>query len=266
MQINSTSSNNSLQQTQNKQDSVFEKLASGKKVNSAADNAAALQIIDRLTAQVNGNQQAVANIYDGISLAQTADGGLSGVTDSVSRIRELSIQAGNGALSDSDRQALQEEVTQLQDGIRDTLENTNFAGKPLFDGSGDISFQAGADAVQTLDVANQDIAAGITDILNADISSQLGASDAITAADDALQFVDQRRAEFGAAQNQLESAARNRTNTEVNVAEGRSRLQDTDFARAVSEQTANDILSQSSIAIQSQANIQRGQVLSLLES
>ncbi len=107
MKIQSPAANffNNTQQTGNK---LLEQLATGKKVNSAADDAAALQIIDRLTSQQDGYGQAVRNAYDGISYSQVTESSLSGVNDAVSRIRELSLQAGNGALSDNDRAALQE--------------------------------------------------------------------------------------------------------------------------------------------------------------
>ena len=127
MKING--SNLPLIQPSNK---LAEQLATGKKVNTAADDAAALQIIDRLTSQQNGFSQAVSNAYDGISYTQVSEANLSGVNDAVSRIQELSIQAGNGALTDNDRAALQEEVVQLQSQISETFENASFAGKPLF--------------------------------------------------------------------------------------------------------------------------------------
>ncbi len=108
-------------QIQQKEDNLFEKLASGKKVNSALDEAAAQQIIDRFTTQVEGNRQAIKNLYDGISVAQIAEGGLSTINDDVNRIRELSLQSGSGILNDSDRRAIQSEITQLQKNIVQSL-------------------------------------------------------------------------------------------------------------------------------------------------
>lgn len=265
LEINTSKSNASLlQQVQNKQNSLFEKLASAKRVNSAADDAAALQIIERLTSQTSGVRQAYNNAYDGVSLAQVAEGGLSGISEGVNRIRELSIQAGNGILSAADRRALQAEVSQIQDEIRGTIERTEFAGKPLLSSDGSIDFQVGANAGQNIGVATKDVAAGLSDILSVDISTAQGATDALSAADSAVEYVGQARADLGATQNQFESAARNLANTEVNVAAARSRLQDTDYAQATAERASNDILSQASIAVQAQANQQRGQVLALL--
>ena len=111
-------------QIQQKEDKLFEKLASGKKVNSALDDAAAQQIIDRFTTQVEGNRQAIKNVYDGISVAQIAEGGLSTINDNVNRIRELSLQSGSGILNDSDRRAIQSEITQLQKNIVQSIEQT----------------------------------------------------------------------------------------------------------------------------------------------
>ncbi|WP_158967761.1 flagellin [Paraglaciecola sp. L3A3] len=253
-----------LQQVQNKQESILEKLSSGKRVNSAADGAAAQQIIDRLTSQVEGTRQAVSNAYDGVSLAQVAEGGLSGIGEDVNRIRELSVQAGNGILSDADRSAIQSEVTQLQENISQTIKNTEFGGKSLLSSDGNIDFQIGANAGQKIGVQTQDVAAGLNDILNVDLTTAQGAEDALAAADSAVEYVGSARADLGATQNQFESAARNLQQTDINVAAARSRIQDTDYAQATSENVAAGILSDANIAVQSMANQQAGQVLSLL--
>jgi len=261
MKINSQNSVlfNKAEQTNNK---LNQQLASGKKVNSAADDAAALQIINRLTSQQEGYSQSIRNAYDGISLSQTADSALSGVGDAVSRIRELSIQAGNGALTDSDRQALQEEVSQLQAGITDTFDNTTFGGKELFDGN-NTSFQVGPDAntVQSINASDGSFASAI---LSVDISTQAGAQAAITAADSVSDSLNDQRAQFGAFENTLSSTIRNLGSQQNNIAQSQSRIQDTDYAQAVSQRTANDILSQASIAIRSQANQSASSVLGLL--
>ncbi|GAC34377.1 flagellin N-terminal helical domain-containing protein [Paraglaciecola polaris] len=262
--LNTESNSSSLQQVQQKQESIFEKLASGKKVNSAADGAAAQQIIDRLTSQVEGNRQSVTNAYDGVSLAQVAESGLSGINNDVSRIRELSVQAGNGILSDSDRQAIQAEVTQLQDNISQTIEQTEFGGKSLLNSDSSIEFQVGANAGQKIGVETKDVAASLSDVLNIDLTTAQGAEDALAVADEAAEFVDSVRADLGATQNQFESAARNLTQSNVNVAAARSRIQDTDYAQATAESASASILGQASISVQAQANQQQGQVLSLL--
>ncbi|WP_444843191.1 flagellin N-terminal helical domain-containing protein, partial [Alteromonas stellipolaris] len=156
LKVDSDIGSSLLQQVQEKQNTLLEKLASGKEINSASDGAAAQQIIDRLTSEVEGNRQAVNNVYDGISLAQVAEGGLSNINDDVNRIRELTIQSGNGVLSDGDRQALQSEISQLQENISFTIEQTNFAGKPLLSDNGALSFQVGANAGNSVDIKTQD--------------------------------------------------------------------------------------------------------------
>jgi flagellin len=262
--FNTESNTSLLQQLQNKQESILEKLSSGKRISSASDGAAAQQIIDRLTTQVEGNRQSISNAFDGVSLTQVAEGGLAGINKDVNRIRELSVQSGNGLLSDSDRRAIQSEVTQLQENISQTIDQTEFAGQSLLSSNSNIDFQVGANAGQKIGVATQDFATSLNDILNVDLSTAQGAEDALVIADEATEFVGSARADLGASQNQFESAARNLTQTDVNISAARSRIQDTDFAQAASENVTAGILSQSSIAVQDIANQQQGQVLSLL--
>ena len=263
IKLNSDTSTSLLQQVQERQQSLAEKLASGKQINSAADGAAAQQIIDRLTSQVEGNRQAVNNVYDGISLAQVAEGGLEGINNDVNRIRELSVQAGSGILSAADKQAIQSEITQLQENITQTIDQTNFAGKPLLSSDSEINFQVGAQAGQQISVKTRDIASELNGVLNIDVTSQ-SSEDVLAAADAAVEVVGSARGDLGAVQNQLASTARNLTQSDVNTAAARSRIQDTDYAQAVSQQAANDVLGQASLTVQAQANQQQGQVLSLL--
>lgn len=259
IQSPATSFLNQTQQTSNK---LAEQLATGKKVNSAADDAAALQIIDRLTSQQDGYSQAVNNAYDGISYSQATESNLSGVNDAVSRIRELSIQAGNGALNDSDRASLQEEVVQLQSQITETFENASFGGKPLFDGQS-VSFQVGPDAntTQTTTPSDGSFASVISTI---DISTQAGAQAAIDISDQAAEEINAQRAELGAFQNTLASTIKGLGTQQTNIAASQSRIQDTDYAQAISQQASNDILAQASIALRGQANQSAESILSLL--
>ena len=252
-----------MEQIQLRQIQRLEQLASGQRINSAADGAAAQQIIDRLTSQVEGNRQAISNSFDGISLAQVAEGGLSGINDDANRIRELTVQAGTGILSDADRQAIQSEISQLQDNISQTVEQTNFAGQPLLSQDGSISFQVGSNAGQQIDVNTQNLNDQLQGILNVDVTSQ-STEDALAAADAAIETVGASRSELGATQNRFESTARNLAQTDVNTAAARSRIADTDFAQATSDLAAANTLNQSTISVQAQANQQQGQVLALL--
>lgn len=261
--FNSEATTSLLDQVQQRREKLSEKLASGKEINSAADGAAAQQIIDRLTSEVEGNRQAVNNAYDGISLAQVAESGLEGINNDVSRIRELTLQSGSGILSDADKQAIQSEISQLQENISQTIEQTEFAGKPLLSENGSIDFQVGSQAGQQISVGTTDIGSELADVLAIDVTSQ-STEDALAAADAAIETVGGVRGDLGAAQSQLESTARNLTETNINQAAARSRIQDTDYAQATSEQAANDVLGQAALAVQAQSNQQQGQVLSLL--
>ena len=264
MQINNSSSTSLIGQIQEKQDNLFEKLASGKKVNNAQDDAAAQQIIDRLTSEVEGNRQSLNNVYDGISVAQVAEGGLGSINDDVNRIRELTLQSGNGVLSSGDRRAIQSEITQLQENISQTIEQTNFAGKPLLSENGSLDFQSGANANQSISINTQDIASQLGGVLSIDITAGTSVNEALEAADAAIETIGSARGDLGATQNRFESAARTLTQANVNTAEARSRIQDLDFAQAVSQQASNDVLGQAALTVQAQANQQEGQVLSLL--
>ncbi|AGP77306.1 flagellin [Alteromonas mediterranea] len=264
MQINNSSSTSLIGQIQEKQDNLFEKLASGKKVNNALDDASAQQIIDRLTSEVEGNRQSLNNVYDGISVAQVAEGGLGSINDDVNRIRELTLQSGNGVLSSGDRRAIQSEITQLQENISQTIEQTNFAGKPLLSENGSLDFQSGANANQSISINTQDIASQLGGVLSIDITAGTSVNEALEAADAAIETIGSARGDLGATQNRFESAARTLTQANVNTAEARSRIQDLDFAQAVSQQASNDVLGQAALTVQAQANQQEGQVLSLL--
>ena len=264
MQINNNMTSNNISLVEQKQNNLLEKLASGKKVNNAQDDAAAQQIIDRLTSEVEGNRQSLNNVYDGISLAQVAEGGLGSINDDVNRIRELTLQSGNGVLSSGDRRAIQSEITQLQENISQTIEQTNFAGKPLLSENGSLEFQSGSSAGQSISVNTQDVAAQLNDVLAIDITSGASIEDALGAADAAIETLGSARGDLGATQNRFESAARSLTQANVNTAEARSRIQDLDFAQATSQQASNDVLGQAALTVQAQANQQQSQVLSLL--
>ncbi|WMN59388.1 flagellin [Pseudoalteromonas xiamenensis] len=237
-------------------------ISSGKRVNSAADDNSALQIINRMNSKQEGYNQAVRNAYDGISLTQTADSALQGVGDAVERIRELSIQAGNGVLTDSDRLALQDEVAQLQSQISETFENTTFGGTKLFSGQ-TSSFQIGAEAGSSKSAVftNGSFANGI---MNVDISTQTGAQAAIDSVDDIKDSISNERAKFGAFENTLSSTIRALGTQAENVEASKSRISDTDYARVISDRVSNDILQKAKVAINAQASKASTNVLNLL--
>ncbi|MFQ3250120.1 flagellin [Glaciecola sp.] len=264
IKFESGNTGNLLQQIQQKQSSLLEKLASGKEVNSAADGPAAQLIIDRLTSQTEGSRQAISNAYDGISLAQVAESGLANITDDANRIRELTVQAGNGSLNDADRQALQSEISALQENISLTVEQTNFAGKPLLSGGQDISFLVGSSSGSNIDVENNNVTDSISDLLSIDITNEESREAALEIADTSLETIGGYRGDLGAVQNQFASAARVLSESDINTQSARSRIQDLDFAQATSELAASQVQGQASLTLQAQANQQQGQVLALL--
>jgi flagellin len=148
--VSSLNAQRQLNNSGNALDVSFKRLSSGFRINSAADDAAGLQISDRLTSQINGLNQGNRNANDGISLAQTAEGALDEVTSMLQRMRTLSQQAANGSNTDEDRLAIQDEVDSLTKEINRIAEDTTFGGKALLDGTYEANFQVGADAVQTI--------------------------------------------------------------------------------------------------------------------
>ncbi len=275
-------------------DTSYTRLASGLRINSAKDDAAGLQISNRLTSQINGLDQGNRNANDGISLAQTAEGAMDEVTGMLQRMRTLAQQSANGSNSDKDRVALQEEVNQLGAEINRISTSTTFAGTKLLDGSFSGTFQVGADANQTIGFSlNQTggfsisgIAAAATTINmgtvigtaiaantiftgggagGIDISSQTKAQDVLAATDAMLEVVDGKRAELGAVQNRLDSTIRNQANISENVSAARSRIRDADFATETANMTKQNILQQAASSILSQANQRPQSALSLLQ-
>ncbi|GAA79469.1 flagellin [Pseudoalteromonas sp. BSi20495] len=184
-----------------------------------------------------------------------------GVNDAVSRIRELSIQAGNGAFN-NDRDALQDEVAQLQSQITDTFVNASFAGKTLFDGQS-VSFQIGQDvnAVHSFTAIDRSIASVISGI---NISTQDGARAAIDISDKVGAEINNQRVELGAFENTLSNTIRGLDEKNENISASKNRIQDTDYAKAISQQISNDFLTQASIALRGQANQSAEAILVLL--
>ncbi|HWU96624.1 MAG TPA: flagellin [Sphingomonas sp.] len=246
--------------------SAMERLSTGKRINSAKDDAAGLAIANTMTASIRGMNQGIRNANDGISMAQTAEGALSEVTNMLQRIRELAVQSASGTYSDDDRTNLQTEVTALTTQITNILTNTTFNGVALFDGSagdsGSVSIQAGANAADKVTLSFGDI--DLDDAVAVDISDADGAEDAQTTIDDALKTVNTARASLGAGQSQLESVVNNLQSNVANLSDARSRIEDTDFSTETAALAKAQILSQASTAMLAQANQSQQTVLSLL--
>ncbi|MFM1662815.1 flagellin N-terminal helical domain-containing protein [Aeromonas salmonicida] len=272
-----------LMNTSKSLDTSYTRLASGLRINSAKDDAAGLQISNRLTSQINGLDQGNRNANDGISLAQTAEGAMDEVTGMLQRMRTLAQQSANGSNSAKDRAALQKEVDQLGSEINRISKDTTFAGTKLLDGTFSGSFQVGADANQTIGFSlsqaggfsisgiSAAVTAGTADSIfisgsagAIDISTQSTAQDVLGAVDSMLEVVDGKRAELGAVQNRLDSTIRNQANISENVSAARSRIRDADFATETANMTKQNILQQAASSVLAQANQRPQSALSLL--
>ncbi len=242
---------------------AMERLSTGKRINSAKDDAAGLAIASSMTSQIRGMNQAIRNANDGISLAQTAEGALSEVTNMLQRIRELAVQAASGTYSDDDRTNLQAEVTALGAQIDDIVANTKFNGVTVF-GSSDGSFaiQVGANSGDSISLEID--ALDVSDATGSDISDASGADTALGDVDDALKAVATTRAGLGAVQSRLESTVNNLSNNVTNLSDARSRIEDADFSAETTNLAKSQILSQASVAMLAQANQSQSNVLSLL--
>ena len=273
----------------------YQRLSSGLRINSAKDDAAGLQISDRLTTQINGLNQGNRNTNDGIALAQTIEGALDETTNMLQRIRVLAVQSANGTNSAADRKALQEEVVQLSQEISRIAQQTTFAGQAILDGAkvglipsnGQLKFQVGANAGNTLSL-NWSLAFHLTGIAsqagvkaemkngfttvkvnnkNVSVFTVETASKAtyvLENIDKLIQAVDSKRAGLGALQNRMESTIRNQANISENQSDARSRIRDTDFASETAALTQNNIIQQASQSVLAQANQRPTIALSLL--
>ncbi|WP_312507841.1 flagellin FliC [Pseudomonas luteola] len=256
--------------------SSMQRLSSGLKINSAKDDAAGLQIANRLTSQIRGLNVAVKNANDGISIAQTAEGALQESTNILQRMRELALQSRNDSNSEKDRNALNAEFTAMTEELTRIASTTTFGkDKQLLDGSaGVMQFQVGANTGAN-EVIEIDLSTGFdATTLSLDTQSITGATNgdahtavdaAITAIDAAMDTINSKRADLGAVQNRMSSTISNLQNIGENATAARSRTQDADFAAETSEMTKQQTLQQASTAILAQANQLPNAVLKLLQ-
>lgn len=235
-------------------------LASGNRINIAADDAAGLAISEKLKASIRSARQANRNANDGISMVQTAEGGLNEIGNIITRLRELGIQASSDTIGDTERSFINKEVSQMKSEIQRISQTTAWGSTKLLDGSTPVfDFQVGVfnnaeedrisfnsgENVATLD------ALGISGL---DYASQEGAQEALSALDTAQTQVNGYRANLGALQNRLVSTVDNLGVAEENMSASNSRIRDTDVAMASSEMTRNNILLQAGTATLAQAN------------
>ena len=246
----------------------MERLSTGKRINSSKDDAAGLAISTSMTSQIKGMSQGIRNANDGIALAQTADGALSEVSNMLQRVRELAVQSSSGTYQDSDRDAMQQEVTALTEQISDVLGTTKFNGNNLFSTTSGtdvtIDIQTGANSGETVTLTSKAIDGTNIDATALDVSTSTAASTTMDNVDLALADVNASRASLGAGQNRLESAINNLTNNVTNLSDARSRIEDADYSAETTAMAKSQILSQASTAMLAQANQSQQNVLSLL--
>jgi flagellin len=260
-------------------DKAMQQLSTGKRINSAQDDAAGLAISNKMTAQIRGLNQAVRNANDGISLLQTAEGATQEITNMLQRMRELAVQAANDTYQASDRSSLNAEVESLSAEISRIADNTEWNGMKLFTaGNAASGTGIGSGGVVTLQVgiggsAGDRFTVTLTDIdatelsvssADIDLTTRSGASDALTLLDDAITTIDTARASYGATMNRLTYAIDNLTNISQNAQASRSRIMDTDYAQATTELARSQIIQQAATAMLAQANQAPQSVLSLL--
>ena len=255
-----------LGQVEREKTTAVERIASGKRINSARDDASGLAIAQRMTSMLGGMYSARRNANDAISMMQTADGSLGSVSDNLQRMRELAIQASNGSLNDDDRRYLNSEFNALKEEVGRVIDTSKFNGINLLSQNDEVTFQVGANEGETIGVELTDMNSQLNDagLNSATIDSAAGAESAISAIDDALNSINETRAEYGAVQNRFESTINNLDSSIIETAESRSRVEDSDIAKEMSSFVQQQIREQASIAMLGQANQHRGLVMKLL--
>lgn len=294
--VSSINTTNKLSKATHSLDTTYKRLSSGYRINSAKDDAAGLQISDRLTSQINGLKQGNRNANDGIALAQTAEGALDEVHTMLQRIRTLSVQAANGTNTTADRASIQGEVSQLCSEINRIACKTTFGGSEILSGkgtkgqtlldsqTGKVSFQVGSNHDDTTSVdlssgfsveqmsgahgGNKDKGTLIADADNRgktfDVSTASKAQLTLTDIDSYIGYVDKKRGELGAVQNRLESTISNQSNIAENESDARSRIRDTDYAEEAANLSQQNIIQQAATSMLTQANSRPQIALSLL--
>ena len=248
---------------------AMEQLSTGKRINSASDDAAGLAISNRMTSQIKALDQSVRNANDGISMMQTAEGATKEITNMLQRMRELSVQAANDSYSTTDRTAIAGEMTQLTNEVTRIATNTQWNGMSLLGGGtaySSMTFQVGTegDATSAITVGFSAMSATALTIHALSVSTSVQAQASIELLDTAITAVDTFRSGLGARINRLTSAADNLANVAMNTAASRSQIEDTDYAKTTTDLAKSQIIQQAATAMLAQANQAPQSVLSLL--
>ncbi|MFQ2624947.1 MULTISPECIES: lateral flagellin LafA [Aeromonas] len=275
----SLTTQNQLNNTNKMLGTAMQRLGTGLRINSAADDAAGLQMATRLQAQSNGQKVGMRNAQDAISMMQTAEGAMDEMTNIVQRMKDLATQGANGTTSADDYTALNAEFGELTKELGNIVNNTSFGGQKLlkggsFEAAAGVTFQIGGSSTETLKV---DVATAMKDltgttatsgIADADIVAGIGdqtkASDAITATSNLLDQIGAVRSSFGANINRLEHTVNNLSNMKENTDMANGRIMDADFAQESTNMTKNQMLMQAGMSVLSNSNQMTGMVTSLL--
>lgn len=244
---------------------AMSKLSSGKRINTAADDAAGLAISEKMISQINGLNQAASNAQDGISMIQTAEGALNETTAIIQRLRQLAVQSRNDTETNNDRAQIQLEVSQLLSEISRISTTTEFNTQKLLSGGAkDLQFQIGANQGQTMTVSIGAMGNTALGTGSLTLASSNGASAAIKTLDGALSKVSSQRASLGAIQNRLQHTINNLNVSSENLTAANSRIRDVDMAKQMADFSKTQILVQAGTAMLAQANQAPQAVLKLL--
>jgi flagellin len=247
---------------------TMEQLSTGKRINSAADDAAGMAISNKMTSQIKGLNQAVRNANDGISMLQTAEGATQEITNMLQRMRELTVQAANDTYDAADRTALEAEFSELEEEITRIATSTKWNGMDILSEEDQpYMLQVGiaGDTDSSIEILFQDMTAGGLDVEDMALTNHTVAQTALARVDAAIASVDAFRSDLGSKMNRLNYAADNMTNVSMNTSASRSRIQDTDYAQATTELARTQIIQQAATAMLAQANQAPSAVLSLLQ-
>ena len=277
--VNASVAQNALARNERSMDTAMERLSTGKRINSAKDDAAGLAISARMTSQIRGLEAGVKNAGDAISMISVADGALVEVGNMLQRMRELTIQAGNGTITTADRSYLNSEYQNLVTEIERIADNTQWNGTNILNqassASSTFAYQVGANGGQTVSVnfgavdqttgsAFAVFAGSAASIAFTNTSAAVNSSGVLTNIEAAITELSEQRSTFGAAMNQLTYAIDNLSNVKVNSEAARSRIEDTDYAAETSELARTQIIHQAGVAMLAQANQVTATVLALL--
>jgi len=242
------------------QKETLEKLASGSRINKAADDAAGLAISEKMRAQIRSIRQDVRNANDGVSMIQTAEGGMNEIGNILIRFRELSIQSASDTVGDAERGFINKEVSQLKEEVTRIANSTEFNGKKLLSGAGDkIDIQIGMNNNEgedrfSFDTSRTNVTMDALGLGSMAVDTKESARENLDAIDSAIKTLVGNRAELGALQNRLQSTVNNLNVYDENLSTAKSRIRDTDMAAETAEMAKNNILTQADVSVLSQAN------------